>query len=300
MRAKLTPYKLRCSQSIIADMPYQNTEFGGKAMHISLLNCEFGICQLGQCPEFDPIHVDSARKNIIDISKPVLELIQDIADLNMMFIVSQFCNVEEISHALELVKICRNYPVFISVIAASGNTQRTDLLNLKDEVDIFLTLDENPFPDDSQLDSVAYAIDFLAESFDMELYEFESEPFYSGSVYAFSKSGNAELLTFELHKADYNQGQLQLKDEVVARISGKRLAFVHFKSGEDSRMWPTNYITNIIKATAGNMIYTTWRGSFDEAIGKRAFVTVLLSNLDNPNNSYGNGKNKTVFQKRIC
>lgn len=268
-------------------------------MHKSLFNCKFGICQLGQCPKFDSIHVNSAGKNIIDISKPVLELIQDIAALDMMFIVSQFCNVEEISHALELAKICRNYPVFISVITVSENIQRTDLLNLKDEVDIFLTLDGNSFTDDLPLDSVAHAIDFLVESFDEELYEFKSEPSFDGSVYAFSKSGNAELLTFELHKADYHQRQLQLKDEVVARILGKQLAYVHFESGEDSRIWPSDYITNIIKATAGNMIFTTWRGGFDEAIGKRALVTVLLSNLDNPNNSYGNGKNKTAFQKRI-
>lgn len=268
-------------------------------MHRFLLNCEFGICQLGQYPEFDPQHIDSARKDFIDTSKPVLELIQDIANLNMIFIVSLFCDSEEIAHALELVQICRKNSVFVSVITTSRNAQRADLLNLKDEVDIFLTLDDNPFLDDSQLDSVAYAIDFLAESFDGELYEFESEPFYNGSVYAFSKSGSAELLTFELHRADYNQRQLQLKDEIVARISGKRLAFVCFKSDEDSRIWPIDYITNVIKTTAGNMMYTAWRGSFSNSIGTSAFVTVLLSNLDNPNNSYGNGKNKTAFQKRI-
>lgn len=268
-------------------------------MHRFLLNCEFGICQLGQYPKFDPQHIDFEIKNIIDTSKPVLELIQDIAGLNMIFIVSIFCDVEEIAHALELVKICRNNSVFISVITTSKNAQRADLLNLKDEVDIFLTLDDNPFLDDSRLDSVAYAIGFLAESFDEELYEFEDEPFYDGSVYDFSKSGSAELLTFELHKADYNQRQLQLKDEVVARISGKRLAFVCFKSDEDSRIWSIDYITNVIKTTAGSMVYTTWRGGFSNSIGKRTFVTVLLSNLDNPNNSYGNGKNKTVFQKRM-
>lgn len=268
-------------------------------MHRLFLNCEFGIFQLGQYPAFDPQHIDSASKNIIDTSKPVLELIQDIAALNMIFIVSLFCDVEEIFHALELVKICRNNSVFISVITSSTNAQRADLLNLKNEVDIFLTLDDNSFPDDSQSDSVAYAIDFLTESFDEELYEFEDEPFYDGSVYAFSKSGSAELFTFELHKADYEHCQLQLKDEVVARISGKRLAFVHFKSGEDSRCWPNGYITNVIKATARSMIYITWRGEFNDAIGKRAFVTVLLSSLDNPNNSYGSGKGKTVFQKRV-
>lgn len=181
-------------------------------MHKRLLSCEFGICQLGQYPEFDPQHIDYVRKNIIDTSKPILELIQDIADLNMIFIVSQFCDIEEIKHALELVRICRNNSVFISVITTNRNAQCAHLLNLKDEVDIFLTLDDNPFPDDLQLDSVSYAIGFLTESFDEELYEFESEPFYGGSVYAFSKSGSAELFTFELHKSDYNQRQLQLKD----------------------------------------------------------------------------------------
>lgn len=268
-------------------------------MHRFLLSCEFGICQLGQYPKFDPQHIDPARKNIIDTSKPIFELVQDIADLNMIFIVSLFCDVEEIACALDLIKICRNNSVFITVITASKNAQRADLFNLKNEVDIFLTLEDDPFPDDLQSDSVAYAIDILSESFDKELYMFECEPFYDGSIYAFSKSGRAELFTFELHKVDYEQRQLQLKDEVIARITGKRLAFVHFKSGEDSRLWPVIYITNVIKATAGDMIYTTWHGGFNDSIGKRAFVTVLLSYLDNPNNSYGNGKNKTAFQRRI-
>lgn len=182
-------------------------------MHKSLLNCEFGICQLGLYSEFNPQHIKSAGINLIDISKPALELIQDVSKLNMIFIVSCFCNDKEIAHALELVKICRNNSVFISVITVNKNAQRTDLLDLKNGVDIFLALDSSPLPDDSQLDSVAYAIDFLAKSFDEELYEFEDRPIYDGAVYAFAKSGGAELFTFELHKADYNQRQLQLEDQ---------------------------------------------------------------------------------------
>lgn len=268
-------------------------------MHRCVLNCEFGICQLGEYPGFDHHHIDPYRKNIIDTSKPILDLIQDIANLKMMFIISHFRGSEEMAHALELVKICRNHSVFTSVITSSQNIQRATLSTLKDEVDIFLYLNDSPFPDDLLFDSVAYAIDFLTESFDEELYEFEFEPSYDGSIYAFSKSGRANLFTFELHKEDYAQRQLQLKEDVKKRISGKRLAFIHFKSGEDDRIWPKDYITDVIKSTAGSMIYATWHGSFSDSIGKKAFVTVLLSDLDNPNNSYGSGKDKTIFQKRI-
>lgn len=268
-------------------------------MRQSLLYCEYGICQLGQYPGFDPQHIDTTGKNIIDISAPPLELIQSISSLYMIFIVSNFNNPNEIVYAQELIKICRNHSIFISAITESKNAKREDLLVLKNEVDVFLTLDAEPFLDDSHFDSVAYAIRFLADAFDEELYEFEDNPFYDGSVYAFSKSGQAKLFTFELHKADYNQRQLQLMDSVVAKISGKRLAFVYFKSGEDSRSWPCAYITNVIKATAGSMLYATCHGRFSDSFGKRTFITVLLSDLDNPNNSYGNGKDKTIFQKRI-
>ena len=258
---------------------------------------EFGVCQFGEYPNFDPHHIDSRRQKIIDTSKPILELIKDIAGLNMIFIVSLFRDDEEIIQTLELIKICRNNSVFIAIITANQNAQRADLLNLKEEADIFLTLDDNPFPDDLQSDSVTYAIDLLTDSFDDELSEFEYEPFYNGSLYAFSKSGRAELFTFEVYRADYAQRQMKLKDDVIERITGKRLAIVHFKSGEDSRLWPIFYITDVIKEAAGSMIYATWRGS--GSIKKRSFVTILLSDLDNPNNSYGNGKDKTIFQKKI-
>lgn len=216
-----------------------------------------------------------------------------------MFIVSKFSHQKDIDAAVDFVKLCRNHFIFITVITPARNDNRDDLMELKNRADIFLLLEGEYFEDEAIIDPVAYAIDFLAESFDEVIDTDDFEPWYDGPFYAFSQSGSAKLVLFKVIKTDYeNEDPFQLPAEIAKQIYGKRLAFLHIKSGDDARIWPNNAITNAVKKASGRMIYAGWRSTCKQEIGKKTWVTALVSDMDNPKNSFTGSKDRTVFQGR--
>lgn len=257
----------------------------------------FGVCQLGKWQNFDHNHIDSLSKEIIDLSEPFSMWFSTLKEIHNLFIVSTFSDPCEISNALDLVRICRNYIIFITVITPKENQYRTDLSELKNSADVFLCLEDEYYEEEKVTDPVSYAIDFMAHSFDEYIDEVDFKPWYEGQFYAFSQSGCAQLVVFDLMKDDYEKKDtFQLPNEIAQKITGKRLGFLYIKSGSDSRIWPGEFITNTFKKTSGNMIYAGWSGISGLRLGKKSWITAIVSDMDNPNNSFGSGKNKTVFQ----
>lgn len=257
----------------------------------------FGICQLGEWDAFNHSNVNSYNKRIIDFSKPFPLWLPTLQELSNLFIVSKFTNPEDITNALDLIKLCRNNLVFITVITPSINKTRTDLVELKKSTDIFLRVENQYYESEVFIDPVSYAIDFLAHAFDEYIDKRDFKPWYDGPFYAFSNSGSAELIIFKLFKSDYDKNDnFQLPEAAARNVHGKRLAFLHIKSGDDDRIWPKQLITDTLKKASGNMLFASWCSRGDSSIGKMTWVTAIVSEMDNPNNSYGSSKNKTAFQ----
>ena len=257
----------------------------------------FGICQIGEWSTFNHYNIDSISKIIIDISRPIPTWIKTLQDIRNIFIVSQFVSQEDINSAIDLIRLCRNNFTFITVITSVLNDARNDLFDLKNYADIFLLVEPEYFENEKINDTMSYAIDFLAESFDEVIDTEDFEPWYDCPFYAFSQSGSAKLVVFKLLKADYEKGdEFQLLAEIMKQLSDKRLAFLHIKSGDDSRIWPKEAITKAVKKASGKMIYAGWRSSYNQEIGKKTWVTAEVSYMDNPQNSFTGRKNRTVFQ----
>ena len=100
----------------------------------------FGICQLGKWENFDHNHIDSLSKEIIDLSEPFPVWLSTLKEIHNLFIVSTFSDPCEISNALDLVRICRNYIIFITVITPKENQYRTDLLHRRTDRSICCTI----------------------------------------------------------------------------------------------------------------------------------------------------------------
>lgn len=257
----------------------------------------FGICKIGEWASFKQNNIDSPSKKTINLSEPFFSWIAELQEIRNMFIVSTFSHQKDIDAAVDFIKLCRNHFIFITVITHVSNYNRDDLIELKDRADIFLLLEDEYFEDEAIIDPISYAIDFLAESFDEVIDTDDFEPWYDGPFYAFSQSGSARLVLFKLLKADYeNEVPFQLSVEIGKQICGKRLAFLHIKSGDDNRIWPNNAITNAVKKASGRMIYAGWRSTCKQEIGKKTWVTALVSDMDNPKNSFTGSKDRTVFQ----
>ena len=88
-----------------------------------------------------------------------------LKEIHNLFIVSKFSDPEEIANALDLVRICRNYIIFITVITPRENQSRTDLFELKNSVDVFLCLENEYYEEEKITDPVSYAVDFMAHSY---------------------------------------------------------------------------------------------------------------------------------------
>jgi len=73
----------------------------------------FGICQLGEWDTFNHNNVESYNKRIIDFSKPFPLWLPVLQELSNLFIVSKFTAPEDITNALDLIKLCRNHLVFM-------------------------------------------------------------------------------------------------------------------------------------------------------------------------------------------
>lgn len=257
----------------------------------------FGICQLGKWESFDHNNIDSLSKEIIDLSQPFPMWMSTLKEIHNLFIVSMFSTSDQIANALDLIRICRNSLIFITVITSKENQVRSDLAEIKNATDIFLCLEQEYYEDEKIVDPVSYAIDFMANSFDEYIDEIDFKPWYEGQFYAFSQSGSAQLVVFDLMKDEYEKKDaFKLPDEVVRQITEKKLAFLYIKSGSDSRLWPNEFITTTFKKASGSMIYAGWHGISGLPLGKKSWITAIVSDMDNPNNSFCNSKNKTVFQ----
>lgn len=257
----------------------------------------FGICQLGEWSAFSHSNIQSYNKRIIDFSAPFPLWLPTLTELSNIFIVSRFASPEDITNALDFIKICRNNLIFISVITPATNKARSDLTELKNCVDIFMGIEDQYCENEIYTDPVSYAIDFLAHALDEYIDKRDFKPCYDGPFYAFSQSGCAELVVFKLFKSDYDKNNnFQLPEATARSMLGKRLAFLYIKSGDDNRIWPKQLITDTLKKASGNMLFASWYSRGDANIGKMTWVTAIVSDMDNPNNSYGSSKNKTAFQ----
>ena len=257
----------------------------------------FGICQLGEWESFNHNNIDSLSKEIIDLSQPFPMWMSTLKEIHNLFIISMFSAPDQIANALDLIRICRNSLIFITVITPKENQGRSDLAEITNATDIFLFLENEYYEEEKIVDPVSYAIDFMATSFDEYVDEINFKPWYEGQFYAFSQSGSARLVVFDLMKSDYEKKDtFQMSDDVVRQITGKRLAFLYIKSGSDSRLWPNEFITTTFKMASGSIIYAGWHGISGLPLGKKSWITAIVSDMDNPNNSFGNGKNKTIFQ----
>lgn len=257
----------------------------------------FGICQLGKWDTFSHSNIQSYNKRIIDFSAPFPLWLPTLAELSNIFIVSEFASPEDITNAIDFIKICRNNLIFISVITPATNKTRSDLTELKNCVDIFLGIEDQYCENEIYTDPVSYAINFLAHAFDEYIDKRDFKPCYDGPFYAFSQSGCAELVVFKLFKSDYDKNNnFQLPEATARIVLGKRLAFLYIKSGDDNRIWPKQLITDTLKKASGKMLFASWCSRGDANIGKMTWVTAIVSDMDNPNNSYGSSKNKTAFQ----
>lgn len=256
----------------------------------------FGICQLGKWESFDHNNIDSLSKEIIDLSQPFPMWMSTLKEIHNLFIVSMFSTSDQIANALDIIRICRNSLIFITVITPKENQVRSDLAEIKKPQIYFYVWNKNIMKM-RIVDPVSYAIDFMANSFDEYIDEIDFKPWYEGQFYAFSQSGSAQLVVFDLMKDEYEKKDaFKLPDEVVRQITGKKLAFLYIKSGSDSRLWPNEFITTTFKKTSGSMIYAGWCGVSGLRLGKKSWITAIVSDMDNPNNSFCNSKNKTVFQ----
>ena len=126
----------------------------------------FGICQLGEWDTFNHNNVQSYNKRIIDFSKPFPLWLPVLQELSNLFIVSKFTAPEDITNALDLIRLCRNHLVFITVLTPSINKTRKDLVEIKTNSDIFLSVENQYCENEVFTDPVSYAIDFLAHAFD--------------------------------------------------------------------------------------------------------------------------------------
>ena len=94
--------------------------------------------------------------------------------------------------------------------------------------------------------------------------------------------------------------ELKLSESVAGQVRGKRIGYLLIKSGDDHRAWRIGRIRDALVEASGNMLFAGACGIGDANIGKMTWVTAIVSDMDNPNNSYGDSKNKTAFQRKNC
>lgn len=258
----------------------------------------FGICQLGEWDTFDHNNVESDNKRIIDFSKPFPLWLPVLQELSNLFIVSKFTVPEDITVALDLIKLCRNSLVFITVITPSICKTRNDLVELKNSVDIFLGVEDIYCEKEVFTDPASYAVDFMAQAFDKYVDKQDFKPCYDDQFYAFSQSGCAKLISFQLPKNSYKRYDIcHLPEEVIKQVNGKYLAYFNIKYSKDCKSWLLGLMIDALKEASGNMYFASGCTTPDRRMGSTIWVTAIISDMDNPNNSYGSSLNKTAFQR---
>lgn len=260
---------------------------------------KFGICVLEEWKEFEHDHILSYGKEMFDFRAPVLTWLPRLNEVVHMFIVSRFLSPQSIADAFDIIKLCRNNSVFITIITPTNNKDHNDLKELKLKTDIFLYVEDNYYENKTITDPVSYAIYTVVMSFD-EYIDKENVKFQCESpYYAFSQSGSAELVVFRLFKNDYDKiDNFELSESVAGQVRGKRIGYLLIKSGDDFRAWRIGRIKDAFIKASGSMLYASACGIGDTSIGKMTWVTAIVSDMDNPNNSYGSSQNKTAFQGR--
>ena len=173
-----------------------------------------------------------------------------------------------------------------------------DLDGIRDKVDIFLNLEDKYYEDKQIDDPVAYAIDFLAGAFDIIVDKDDLSTWFNSPLYAFSQSGDAELVVFDLPNVDsINQNGFQLPENLLKCVADKRLAYLRFKSRKSIDILAREKVANSIKTASGKMLYTSWRATWAQNFSPKPWVTAILSDMNNPNNSFTRGNHKTFFQR---
>lgn len=260
---------------------------------------KFGICILGEWKEFKHDHIVSYGKELLDFEAPSLMWLPKLNEVVHMFIVSRFLSPQSIADAFDIIKLCRNNLVFVTIITPTYNKCRNDLEELKLKADIFLYVDDAYYENETITDPVSFAIYTVVMCFDEYIDKGNIRFQYESPFYAFSQSGSAELVVFRLFKNDYDKkDKFQLSEEVAVQIHGKRIGYLLIKSGDNNRAWRIGKIRDALKEASGRMLFASACSVGDADIGKMTWVTALVSDMDNPNNSYGNSKNKTAFQRR--
>ena len=268
-------------------------------MYEMVLENKFGICVLEEWKEFKHDHIMNYGKEMFDFQAPVLTWLPRLNEVVHMFIVSRFLSSQSIDNALDIIKLCRNNSVFVTIITPTNNKDRNDLKELKLKTDIFLYVEDEYYENETITDPVSYAIFTVVMSFDEYIdkdnIRFQGENPY----YAFSQSGSAKLVVFRLYKNDYDKKEkFKLSQDVAGQVYGKRIGYLLIRSGDDHRAWRLARIRDALVEAAGNMLFAGACGIGDRNIGKMTWVTAIVSDMDNPNNSYGDSKNKTVFQRK--
>ena len=104
----------------------------------------FGICVLEEWKEFKHDHIMIYGKEMFDFQTPVLTWLTRLNEVVHMFIVSRFLSPQSIANAFDIIKLCRNNSVFVTIITPINNKDRNDLKELKFKTDIFLYVEDEP------------------------------------------------------------------------------------------------------------------------------------------------------------
>ncbi len=262
-------------------------------MFYTYVENDFGICQFGKWDAFDSNNIISDSKQMIDFTLPFPRWISILSSLSKVFIVSQFTSQEDIVNALDFIKVCRNTAIFISVITPVKNKLRSDLTEVKMSSDIFLYVEDKYFENQTYIDPVSYAIHTLANSFDESI---EGKPQYGDVTYAFLRSGSAELITFYVSALDFNKSDtFQFSEEISAKVYGKRLGYLFIKSSETNKSWRLGLMVDALRRASMGMLFASACSIFEPLPQKGAWVTAIVSELDNPNNSFTASVNITAY-----
>ena len=199
---------------------------------------KFGICVLEEWKEFKHDHIMSNGKEMFDFQAPVLTWLPRLNEVVHMFIVSRFLSPQSIANAFDIIKLCRNNLVFVTIITPTNNKDRNDLKELKLKTDIFLYVEDEYYENETITDPVSYAIFTVVMSFDEYIdkdnIRFQGE----NSYYAFSQCLNKALSRKEKREAktvvlDIKGGsaRIDIKDIYYIETQG-HITTCHVVNGE--------------------------------------------------------------------
>ena len=105
------------------------------------------------------------------------------------------------------------------------------------------------------------------------------------------------MIVFQLSEADYTKkNNLQLPSDVVRQVTGKCLAFVRIKTGSNI-IQVDGLIKKAFKEASGKMLYIECCFFGGIKNNNQMRITAIVSDMDNPNNSFSGGKTKRFSKK---